>query len=204
MKITKYEDREEWLEARRGKITGSRLKDLIVKRGTEMKKGYYELVAERLALSTDAEMPMDRGARLENEAIETFVADTNIKIITDLVIWERDDNNYIAISPDGYTADFTIAVEVKCLNSADHIKAFITQQVPKDYEEQVIQYFIVNDQLIRLYFVMYDPRMSVNSFFYLVVERSEIEKKMKEYLTQQYDILARVEATVARLTDNLF
>ena len=37
MKTKTYQNKEEWFEARLGKITGSRLKDLIVKRGTGKK-----------------------------------------------------------------------------------------------------------------------------------------------------------------------
>lgn len=215
MKITKYEDRAEWLEARRGKITGSRLKEVLIKRGDTPKKGYYELIAERLAVPADSELPMDRGTRLEHEAIERFTEDTGIEVNTDLVIWERDDNSRIAISPDGYTEDYANvvivgstgtheAVEVKCLNSADHIQTFLTKDVPSQYQDQVVQYFIVNEKLERLYFVMYDPRMSVHSFFFLTIERADIEKKVADYLTQQQNTLASVEAVVARLTADLF
>ncbi|OGG65154.1 hypothetical protein A2Z56_02585 [Candidatus Kaiserbacteria bacterium RIFCSPHIGHO2_12_45_16] len=215
MITTKFEDRADWLDARRGRITGSRLKNLIVKRGSEMKKGYYEIIAERLSVPEDPELPMDRGTRLESEAIALFVEETGKKINTDLVIWERDDNSRIAVSPDGFTEDEAEAVvigsigtreavEVKCLNSADHIKAFITKEIPDDYDDQVIQYFTVNEKLERLYFVMYDPRMSVHSFFYLVIERADVEEKVKTYLAQQQNMLATIEATIIKLTGNLF
>ena len=74
--IQKFQDKEEWLNARAGKITGSKLKDLIVKRGTGEKKGFYQLIADRVAIAPDGENPMDRGTRLEEEAIERFVKET--------------------------------------------------------------------------------------------------------------------------------
>jgi hypothetical protein len=44
---------------------------------------------------------MDRGKRLEDEAIERFAKETGKKVNTDLVLWMRDDDENIAVSPDG-------------------------------------------------------------------------------------------------------
>src|SRR3954454_22227301 len=102
MKTLTFDSQEEWLAARRGKITGSRLKDIVMKRGTGYKMGYYELIAERLAVAADDENPMDRSTRLEEEAMKRFVEQTRKKVDTSLVIWTRDDNESIAVSPDGF------------------------------------------------------------------------------------------------------
>ena len=208
MKITRYEDKSEWFEARRGRISGSTVKDLIVKRGTEMKKGYYQLIADRLTVDEDEENPMDRGNRLEVEATEMFIKKMEDEgfpkeeWITDLVIWEREENQYIALSPDGYHVDLEQAIEVKCLNSADHIKAYINKEIPKEYEDQVTQYFVVNEKLETLHFVMYDPRLTVANFFVLTAKRDD--KKVEDYLKQEQNILAKVDAQVAKLTAELF
>src|SRR3954466_240978 len=114
MKTQTFQTKEAWLEARRGKITGSRLKDIIVKRGTGRKIGFYELVAEKVALPADGENPMDRGNRLESEAVQRFMDETGEKIDTSLVLWTRDDDENIAISPDGFKGQ-AVAVEAKCL-----------------------------------------------------------------------------------------
>ena len=215
MKVTKYENREEWLQARVGKITGSRVKDIIVKRGTDMKMGYYELIAERLAVPADDENPMDRGNRLEEFAIEEFAKATGKKVTTDLVIWERDDNSRIAVSPDGsieeedgITKEIVVvasigtreAVEAKCLKSSAHIKAFLTQEIPDEYNDQAVQYFVVNENLETLYFAFYDPLLSVHSFFYITITRESMQMKIDKYLADQRNILDKVEAVVTSLT----
>ena len=71
MKTLKFEDKESWEEARIGKITGTKLKDLISLKGS-VKKGFWKLVAERLSLPADDENAMERGIRLEEEAIKEF------------------------------------------------------------------------------------------------------------------------------------
>ncbi len=146
MKIIKYDNEETWQLARRGKITGTKLKGLITKRGNGKKIGFYELIAERLAIPPDDENVMDRGLRLEEEAIKEFEKKSKKKVKTDLVIWEREDNPSIAVSPDGYI-DKTEAVEVKCLGSARHIEALLTNEIPKDYQEQIKKLEKQNAQL---------------------------------------------------------
>lgn len=186
------------MEARRGKITGTSAGGLIGKRDGKPKKGYYELIAERVALPADGEFAMDRGKRLEDEAVERFAKETKKKVNTDLVIWHRDEDENIAISPDGSVGK-TEAVECKCLNSASHIEAWLTKQIPDEYETQVLQYFVVNDKLKKLYFLFYDPRMSID-FFYIEVERKNVQEQVDYYLELERRVLKEVEDIEAKLT----
>lgn len=197
MKITTYETREKWLEGRIGRITGSRLKDIIVKRGTGKKIGFYELIAERLALPSTGENPMDRGTRLEGEALDRFEKETGKKVDRSLVIWERDDNPNIAISPDAFIG-LEEAVEVKCLASARHIEALLTQE--HDYEEQGLQYFVVNDNLKTLHFAFYDPRLKFKDFHIITIKREDVQTKVDEILEYERNTLKEVEEIVNSLS----
>lgn len=201
MKTLTFEDRESWEEARRGRITGSRLKDIIVKRGTEKKIGYYELIAERLGLPADGEDAMQRGTRLEPEAILMFEQETGNKVDSARIIWVREDNENIAISPDGHFNSEEDAVEAKCLASSRHIEAYITKKIPKDYLEQRTQYFAVNDNLKRLHFAFYDPRLLAKPFFIITIERHTIEKEIAEALAYQRDTLAEVVRDINLLSN---
>lgn len=199
MKTTAYKSEEEWLEARRGKVTGTRLKDIIVKRGTKPKKAFYELIAERVAIPRDEhENVMDRGHTLESEAIARLEQETKKKVDTSLVIWTRDDNENIAVSPDGFIGQ-TEACEVKCLNSASHIEAYLNKEIPSEYEYQALQYFIVNDSLQTLYFCFYDPSMPID-FFYITIKREDVAEKVVEYLEYQKTVLTEVERISNELT----
>lgn len=196
----RFESREDWLEARKGKITGTRVKDIITKRGDGYKIGVYELIAERMAVKREEdEDVMERGVRLEAEALARFTEETKKKVDTSLVIWTRDDEESIAISPDGIVGK-TEAVEVKCLSSARHIEALITQEVPSDYEDQVLQYFIVNDKLSRLYLVFYDPSIPAKDFFFLEVKRESVQEKVDKYLEYEKRVLEYVREKVEELT----
>ncbi len=200
MIVEKFEDNWSWLEARRGKITGSRLADVITKRGTGYKVGVYELIAEKLGISADGEDERERGHRLEPEAIERLIKETSIPFKTEKVLWKREEDEDIALSPDAFTEDLTVAGEAKCLSSAKHIKALIEQKVPEDYEYQALQYFIVNERLEKLYFCFYDPRLYTKDFFYLVITREEKLEEIDEYLAYEAKLLAFVREQVNAFT----
>ena len=199
MKIITFETEEEWIEARRGKITGTKLKGIVLRRTTAPKIGFYELIAERLASAPGMERPVDRGLELEGEAVEKFAEETKKKVDTSLVMWVREDVESIAVSPDGVIGK-TEAVEVKCLSSANHIQAYLTQKVPAEYEMQITQYFIVNDELQKLYLVFYDPRLMVKQLFYLTVKRKDIEEEIKEYLEYEKKTIEEVNRIVNELS----
>lgn len=199
MKTLTFQNKEDWMQARIGKITGSRLKDLISLRGNGRKKGFYELIAERVALPADGENVMDRGLRLEIEAVERFEKETGKKVDTSLVLWIDEENDSIAVSPDGFIGK-TEALETKCLNSASHIEALLTQKIPSEYDFQVLQYFIVNPKLKTLYFAFYDPRIPSKDFFYFTINRKDREDEIKVYRDEQLKILEEVEKITLELT----
>lgn len=200
MKIQKFNSEEEWEAARLCKITGTRLKDIVTLRGTGKKKGYYELIAERLAIPGNGQDPMERGKELEAEALERFTKETGKKVDNSLVLWMRDDNENIAVSPDGQVIDAPEACEVKCLNSASHIEALLKNDIPDDYRFQRLQYFIVNENLQKLYFIFYDPRMSVKDFFFFEVKREDIQDEIDEYLEHERKTLEEIESIVTKLS----
>lgn len=200
MRTLTFETREAWAEARRGKITGTRLRDIIVKRGTGKKIGFYELIAERLGIPSDGEDPMERGLRLEPTAIARFEQETGKKVNKDLVIWTRDDDESIAISPDGFIGKKE-AVEVKCLSSARHIQAIIENKVPDEYEFQALQYFIVNEDLKTLHFVMYDPRIVAKDYIRFEIARKDVQANIDTYLTFQRETLAEVIQWTEKLSN---
>jgi len=194
---------QEWLEARKGKITGSKLKDLISKRKlTDRKIGFYQLIADKLALESDLEDPMERGHRLEEESLALFQKISGL-VVEKTGLWISEDNENIACSPDGaikVDGEFKIAVETKSLSSARHLEAFLTKQVPDDFEFQVLQYFIVNEKLETLYFCFFDPRVTVMPFFYIQIDRSDVEDEVKQWRDYQKMILKEVDQIVEELT----
>lgn len=198
MKILKFTKEADWLDARRGRVTGTRAGNFGLKRGGGYKKGFYEVIAERVAVPRDDENVMDRGKRIEEEAVERFAKETGKKVQYDKVLCVREDDPNIAFSPDALIGK-TESIEVKCLNSPSHIEAYLTKKVPSEYEEQYIQPFVVNDSLKTLYFVFYDPSMP-KDFFFFEIHRKDVKDKIEEQLGIQRQLLAEIAAIEAQLT----
>ena len=202
MKLIKVEQNSpEWLDARKGKITGSKLKDIVVKRGTGKKLGFYELMADRLAIDTGEEDSMERGHALESEALD-LLQETLKKPIERGLFCVSDKNPDIALSPDGLIKNdgkYTEAVEVKCLSTARHLQAYFEQEIPDDYYLQVIQYFIVNEDLETLYLTFYDPRVTIKPIHFIIVKRETITEDIATYEKYQEETLKEINDLLTNL-----
>lgn len=91
---------------------------------------FWKLLAETMAEQPDNENPMDRGHRLEPENIQLTLQQLGYRqedCITDCGIWESDEDDRLACSPDAYenTENPTWAIECKSLGSAYHLQAVI-------------------------------------------------------------------------------
>lgn len=191
---------DEWHHIRKGKITGTTLKAIM---GTPKarQEAIYEIIAERLTVGveseTDYENAMDRGLRLESDAIAEFEFKTNKKVeITGFA--EDDTNPLIANSPDGLIGDDE-AIEVKCLGGKNHVKMWLTNKIPDEYEWQAIQYFVVNKKLKILYFVGYNPDITVHNLHIIEMTREQAEEKIKKAEIAQDEFIKEVENILTTL-----
>lgn len=185
---------DEWFHIRKGKITGTTLKAIM---GTPKARqdAMYEIIGERLTIGVESESgeenAMDRGTRLEPEAVAAFEFETGNKV--DIIGFaEDDDNPMIANSPDGLIGDDE-AIEVKCMGGKNHAKVWITNEIPEEYFWQSIQYFVVNNKLQKLYFVAYNPDIPVHPLHIIELERRNIESEIKTARLKQEEFLSEVE-----------
>jgi hypothetical protein len=91
---------------------------------------FWKFLAETMAEQPDGENPMERGHRLEPENIRLTLQQLGYEekdCITDCGIWENDEDDRLACSPDAYenTQNPTWAIECKSLGSAYHLQAVI-------------------------------------------------------------------------------
>lgn len=193
-KIDIEQKSDEWHHIRKGKITGTTLKAIM---GTPKarQEAIYEKIAERLTVGVvdEFENAMERGNRLEPDAIASFELETG-KQVERIGFCEDDDNAMICNSPDGLIGE-TEAIEAKCMGGKNHVKMWLTNKVPDEYEWQVVQYFIVNEKLEKLYFVGFSPDIPVHPLHIIEVKREEITvdianaKKSQEAFLQEVDAI---------------
>lgn len=203
MKIHKIDQKTpEWLELRKGKVTGTGLKKIVG--GVKTQESYfYEMLAERLTVSDgfDNESALDRGVRLEDEAREKF--EKKSKVIVETVgFLQSDDDANIGCSPDGLIRKgkkYTEAVEIKCLSSGNHVRAWLTNSVPDEHMPQVVQAFIVNKDLQVMHVVFYDPRIKIHPLHIINIERKQITELVKEYTLAELAFLTKIDVAMAKI-----
>jgi len=191
---------DEWFHIRKGKITGTTLKAIM---GTSKarQEAMYEIIAERLTVGVesegDYENPMQRGTRLEPDAISAFELETG-KNVERVGFAEDDDNPLIANSPDGLIGEDE-AIEAKCLGGKNHIKMWLTNEIPDEYFWQVVQYFVVNKKLQTLYFVGYNPDIPIHSLHIIEIKKADIEEETKKAKKEQKKFLDEVDTLLAKI-----
>nr|UVM90672.1 MAG: YqaJ-like viral recombinase domain protein [Bacteriophage sp.] len=99
---------------------------------------FWKFLAETMAEQPDGENPMARGHRLEPENIQLTLQQLGYRqedCTTDCGIWESDEDNRIACSPDAYQASEnpTWAIECKSLGSAYHLQAAIPWMIHSQF-----------------------------------------------------------------------
>lgn len=175
------------------------------------KDEFYKLVADLVARPinfNDYEAPdgvkvgwRERGHILEPEALAAFEALTGKKVQKDDVVWVSSENPNMMLSPDGPIEGevVTEAVEVKCPDNHTVIRAWHEDTYPDEYQEQVLQYFIVNDELQTLYFVIFTdciPSLPIQVF---VIERADVADELEVYREFEKIVLVEVYELAGKL-----
>ena len=193
-----------WIAARLGKVTASRVADVIAKtrNGWGASRANYmaELVAERLT-GTRAEQytnaAMQWGPEKEPEARTTysFCADTDV---VQVGFVDHPKIPMTGTSPDGLVGIDGL-VEFKCPNTATHIDTLLGDPIDAKYISQM-QWQMACTERQWCDWVSYDPRLPTSMrLFVRRVERdntmiAELEKLIVEFL-------AETEVKVRALTE---
>lgn len=193
-----------WKELRTGVITGTRLEKVM---GTPyaQKSLLNELIAEKIAPPKyiDSTEAMERGHFLEPEAISRYELETG-EITETVGFCLHDEYDWLGLSPDRFIESgkhYKKAVESKSPDTKTHVGYLIEKSIPKDYQWQVVQYFLVNEKLQELDFVTYDPRVTIKSLQIgiITVKRKEL-KELDYAMDKLLAFRERWELEEARLT----
>jgi putative phage-type endonuclease len=201
MKIINCEQRTpEWHECRLGKITGTGLKKLVSTRSRS--DFFYEILAERLTTEVEeVETALQRGVNYEAEALKEFEKFSG-KIVNQAGFCQSSKNEWIGYSPDGIIKigkKYSEDIEIKCPASKTHLKIWLENKIPEEYDAQIIQAFIVNPDLKKRYFISYDSRISIHPIHVIEVSRSEVEEKIAEYEKLEREFIDEINAKLEEL-----
>lgn len=193
----------EWNEARRGKVTASRISDMLARTKTGWGAGRAnyaaQLVAERLTGVVEEgfrSAAMDFGSEYEGEARAAYALRTDNDVIPEGFVIHPT----IAMSgasPDGIIGDDGL-VEFKVPNTATHIDTLLRGAVPGKYVQQMYWQMACTGRRW-CDFVSYDPRLpeAMRLFVWRLGWDGE---KIAELEGEVETFLAEVDRTVAELT----
>lgn len=184
----------EWFAARRGKVTASRVSDVIAKTkmgwGASRTNYMAELVAERLTGNTaeaytNAAMQWGTEKEPDARAAYEFRTDATVDLIGFV---EHPKLIMTGASPDGLIGSDGL-IEIKCPNTATHIDTLLGQSIPAKYGTQIQWQLACTDRLW-CDFVSFDPRMPESMRLFVTrVQRDdetigELEKLVSDFLVE--------------------
>ena len=154
---------DEWLKARAGRVTASRVADLMAKTksGASASRVNYmaQLISERLTgqpADSFTNAAMRHGTETEPEARAAYEMLTGADVVEVGFIPHPSIDGFGA-SPDGLVGDDGL-IEIKCPNTATHIETLLAEKVPSKYNTQMqVQMLCTDRQWCD--FISYDPRL---------------------------------------------
>jgi len=171
---------DEWKAARLGKVTASRMDDIMARTKTGYGAGranyMAQLIAERLTgvpADSYTNAAMQWGTEHEAEARAAYVFHTGYTVVETGFI-DHPSIPDSGASPDGNVMDDG-HVEIKCPNTSTHIETLLTQSIPGKYIKQM-QWQMTCTGRKWCDFVSYDPRMPANLCMF--VKRVEFDEKL--------------------------
>ena len=193
---------DEWFKARLGKVTASRVADVVAKTksGYSASRANYlaDLVVERLTgqpASTFTNAHMERGIEQEPFARDAYSARTG-ELVEQCGFIEHPNINGAGASPDGLMAEGL--VEIKCPTSATHLDLWLTESIPSKYRLQM-QWQMACTGAKWCDFVSFDNRMPAHlQLFIRRVDRddaliAELESEVKAFLTELNDKVSKLK-----------
>lgn len=183
---------EEWFAARLGKVTASKVADVIAKTKTgysASRENYMaQLICERMTgqkADSFTNAAMEWGTATEPLARAAYEAFKDV-LVDEVGIIEHPFLPMCAASPDGLVS-IDGMLEIKCPNTATHFDTLLTSKMPNKYMPQV-QWQMACANRLWVDFVSFDPRAPEGlQLFVTRIERDdkyilELEAEVNKFL----------------------
>jgi len=192
---------EEWFQARLGKVTASRVADVLakIKSGESASRRNYkiQLVSERLTgekQETYINQAMQDGIDREFYARERYVQQFGeVKEVG----FVKHSTLEAGASPDGMVGDDGI-IEIKCPMGSTHTETLMTQDVPSRYVPQ-IQFQLLVTGRKWCDFVSYNPMFPEHLQVFVKrveadpVYQKELESEVKQFLSEVDNVINKLK-----------
>ena len=192
----------DWFAVRCGKVTASRVADVIAKTksGPSALRVNYaaQLIAERLTgavAESFSNAAMQWGTDNEPDARLAYEFRTDAEV-EQIAFVAHPTIDMSGASPDGLVAADGL-VEIKCPNTATHIETLRGQSIPGKYQTQMLWQMACTGRLW-CDFVSFDPRMPEEMRLF-VRRLDRDDTRIAELEAEVVTFLSEIDATVAEL-----
>ena len=201
---------EEWFQQRLGKVTASRISDVIAKTKTGVstsRQNYLvQLVSERLTgKKGDSYVNQAMLDGIERESVARTLYELKQDVsVTEVGFFDHPDIKNSGASPDGAVnaeeeGKYAGLIEIKCPIETTHTNTLMSKSVPSKYIPQ-IQWQMACTGAKWVDFVSYNPNFPVE--LQLFVSRVEKDDEyIKELETEVIKFLDEVEQTIIKLKE---
>jgi len=202
--MTVVQGSEAWFAQRLGRVTASRLSDVLakIKTGEAAARANYraELVAERLtgkSVEGFTNAAMKWGTEAEPLARAAYEAETGL-LVAEVGMVPHPTIAMTGASPDGLVGTDGL-LEIKCPETKSHIATILSGSVPSQYLPQM-QWQMACTGRAWVDFVSFDPRMPSDMQLYIKrIPRNE--ELIADYEKEVRAFLAEVDSTVTQLVE---
>lgn len=190
----------EWLAARAGKVTASRINDVMASKTTAAYRDYRAQIVAEILTGQPQESGFTNAAMQWGTEQEKF-ARAEYELACD---WTVDEIGIVlhptiecgAASPDGLVSTNGL-VEIKCPKTATHLQTLIDKKQPRQYENQMLWQMACTGREW-CDFVSYDPRLPED--LQLFVHRfdrddkriEEIEAAVTQFLSEVNEMIDNI------------
>lgn len=192
----------EWLQIRLGKVTASRISDVVAKTktGPAASRANYmaELIAERLTGEPGERFTnaaMQWGTDKEPEARSAYEFYRNASVV-EIGFVHHPKIEASGASPDGLVGEDGL-VEIKCPNTSTHLDTLLGQMVPAKYINQM-QWQMACSGRQWCDFVSYDPRLP-ESMRLFIKRMPRDDKRIGELETEVAAFLLEIAVKLSQL-----
>lgn len=193
---------DEWLSERAGKVTASRIADVMAKTRSGYGAGranyMAQLVAERLTgepAQGFMNAAMQWGIDTEHAAREAY-SEHALCVVSEVGFIPHPAIPMSGASPDGLVGDSGL-VEIKCPNTATHIETLRGGIIDRKYILQMHWQMLCTERAW-CDFVSFDPRLPAE--MQLHVQRVDLDAELAKEITDEVTLfLAELDETVADL-----
>lgn len=198
---------EEWYLARLGKVTASRISDIIEKNKNGLEKAgrknyRTELLCERLTgANTEGftNSAMQWGIDHEDEARSLYEITTGNEV-EEIGFIDHKTINMSGASPDGLIGNDGL-IEIKCPNTSTHLEYLLKDEVPSEYINQM-QWQLECTGRKWCDFVSFDPRLPVE--LKLFVKRYDYNDELSKTITNEVMLfLAELDSLENKLRERM-